>query len=91
MEKKLVTQDTRNKAKALAYVLWNEFGAKQIDISRVLNVSEPTISLWLKEMKLRAEIHQLGSELQEARVYAQALLASGKFNPPPPPFGGFIS
>jgi predicted transcriptional regulator len=86
----VVTQDTRNKAKALAYVLWNEFGARQNDIARVLSVSEPTISLWLKEMRLRAEIHQLGSELQEARAYAQALLASGKFNPPPPPFGGFI-
>lgn len=86
----MVTENTRNKAKALAYVLWNEFGAKQNDIASVLNVSEPTISLWLKEMRLRAEIHQLGSELREAREYAQVLLASGKFSPPPPPFGGFI-
>lgn len=86
----MVTQDTRNKAKALAYVLWNEFGAQQNNIARVLNVSEPTISLWLKEMRLRAEIHQLGSELQEARAYAQALLDSGQFTLPPPPFGGSI-
>lgn len=87
----MVTPDSRNKAKALAYVLWNEFGAQQNHIARVLNVSEPTISLWLKEMRFRAEIHQLGAELQEARGYAQALLASGQFNPPPPPFGGFIN
>lgn len=86
----MVTSDSRNKAKALAYVLWNEFNAKQTDIARVLNVSEPTISLWLKEMKLRAEIHQLSHELNEARQYAQALLANGSINVEPA-FGGALS
>lgn len=83
----MVTSDSRNKAKALAYVLWNEFNAKQTDIARVLNVSEPTISLWLKEMKLRAEIHHLSHELNEARQYAQALLANGSIHVVPA-FGG---
>lgn len=49
--------DPREKAKMLAYVLWNEFNAKQVNIAKVLNVSGPTISLWLKEMRYRAEIH----------------------------------
>lgn len=40
----------------LAYVLWSEFNAKQVNIAKVLNVSEPTISLWLKEMRLRAKV-----------------------------------
>ena len=55
----------------LAYVLWNEFNAKQVNIAKVLNVSGPTISLWLKEMRYRAEIHSLTQELQEVRMIAQ--------------------
>ncbi|KVN10616.1 hypothetical protein WT09_24250 [Burkholderia stagnalis] len=61
----------------LAYVLWNEFNAKQVNIAKVLNVSEPTISLWLKEMRFRAEIHSLKQELQEVRAIAQGLQAQG--------------
>ncbi|MCA7967343.1 hypothetical protein LGM54_30635 [Burkholderia cenocepacia] len=69
--------DPREKAKMLAYVLWNEFNAKQVNIAKVLNVSEPTISLWLKEMRFRAEIHGLKQELQEVRAIAQGLQAQG--------------
>lgn len=44
----------------------------------------------MKALIIAIGIHQLGSELQEARAYAQALLASGQFTLPPPPFGGSI-
>lgn len=67
----------REKAKMLAYVLWNEFNAKQVNIARVLNVSEATISLWLKEMRFRAEIHQLTQELNEVRQIARGLQSQG--------------
>lgn len=69
--------EPREKAKMLAYVLWNEFNAKQVNIAKVLNVSEPTISLWLKEMRLRQTIHNLTQELQEVRLIAQGLQAQG--------------
>jgi len=69
--------DTRQKAKMLAFVLWNEFNAKQVNIAKVLNVSEPTISLWLKEMRLMEKIHSLTQELQEVRLIAQGLQAQG--------------
>lgn len=61
----------------LAYVLWNEFNAKQTNIAKVLNVSEGTISLWLKEMRLRAEIHTLQNELNEVRAIANGLRDRG--------------
>jgi predicted transcriptional regulator len=67
----------REKAKFLAYVLWNEFNAKQTNIAKVLNVSEGTVSLWLKEMRLRAEIHSLQQELNEVRAIASDLQAKG--------------
>jgi len=69
--------DPREKAKMLAFVLWDEFNAKQVNIAKVLNVSEPTISLWLKEMRLRHTIHNLSKELQEVRAIAQGLLSQG--------------
>ena len=69
--------DPREKAKMLAYVLWNEFNAKQVNISKVLNVSEATISLWLKEMRFKAEIHSLQKELNEVRQIALGLQAQG--------------
>lgn len=43
--------DPRQKAMLLAFMLWKDANAKQVDIARLLNVSEGTISLWLKEMK----------------------------------------
>jgi len=67
----------RDKAKLLAYVLWNEFNAKQTNIAKVLNVSEGTISLWLKEMRLRAEVNSLQQELKEVRDIANGLKAQG--------------
>ena len=69
--------DPREKAKMLAFVLWNEFNAKQVNIARVLNVSEATISLWLKEMRFREQIHNLIQELQEVRQIAMGLKSQG--------------
>ena len=69
--------DPREKAKMLAFVLWNEFNAKQVNIARVLNVSEATISLWLKEMRFREQIHNLTQELQEVRPIAMGLKSQG--------------
>lgn len=67
----------REKAKFLAYVLWSEFNAKQVNIAKVLGVSAPTISLWLNEMRLRAKIHELTQELNEVRQIAIGLQAQG--------------
>lgn len=67
----------RNKAKMLAFVLWSEFNAKQVNIAKVLDVSEPTISLWLKEMRLMKQIHDLTNELAEVRLIAQGLQSKG--------------
>ena len=69
--------DPREKAKLLACVLWNEFHAKQVNIPRVLNVSEATISLWLKEMRYREQIHHLTQELNEVRQLALGLQSQG--------------
>lgn len=69
--------EPREKAKMLAFVLWNEFNAKQVNIAKVLNVSEGTISLWLKEMRLRQEIFLLSEELAEVRLIAQSLQQQG--------------
>ena len=67
----------REKAKMLAFVLWNEFNAKQVNIAKVLDVSEATISLWLKEMRLREQIHHLTQELEEVRQIANGLQSQG--------------
>jgi predicted transcriptional regulator len=69
--------DPKEKAKMLAFVLWNEFNAKQVNIARVLNVSEATISLWLKEMRFIQRIHQLNQELDEVRQIALRLQHQG--------------
>ena len=69
--------DPKEKAKMLAFVLWNEFNAKQVNIARVLSVSDATISLWLKEMRLRQQIHQLTQELDEVRQIALGLQNQG--------------
>ena len=61
----------------LAFVLWNEFNAKQVNIARVLSVSDATISLWLKEMRLRQQILQLNQELAEVRQIALGLQNQG--------------
>lgn len=69
--------DPKEKAKMLAFLLWSEFNAKQVNIAKVLNVSEATISLWLKEMRFRKQIHQLTQELNEVRQIAISLQSQG--------------
>ena len=64
----------------LAYVLWNEFNAKQVNIAAVLGVSTGTISLWLREMRYKAQIHQLTQELHEVRAIAQGLQQEGRLD-----------
>ena len=76
-ELKVLKMDPKEKAKMLAFVLWNEFNAKQVNIAKVLSVSEATISLWLKEMRFRQQIHQLTQELNEVRQIAQDLQSQG--------------
>ena len=75
-ELKVLKMDPKEKAKMLAFVLWNEFNAKQVNIAKVLSVSEATISLWLKEMRWQ-QIHQLTQELNEVRQIAQGLQSQG--------------
>lgn len=70
--------DTREKAKMLAYILVEEFDAKQVRVADVLNVSAPTISLWLKEMRLRKENFDLRQEVNELRTIAQGMIESGQ-------------
>lgn len=47
-------------------------------IALVLQVSEGTISLWVKEMSLKHQIYKLSQELQEVRALAQGLVSSGQ-------------
>ncbi|SVZ73206.1 Uncharacterised protein [Klebsiella pneumoniae] len=75
--------DQREKAKLLAYVLKTEWNAKQKHIALVLQVSEGTISLWVKEMSLKHQIYNLSKELQEVRSLAQGLVSSGKIEKNP--------
>lgn len=67
----------RDQAKMLAFVLWNEFNAKQVSIARVLGVSEPTVSLWLKEMRFRNQVEKITDGLDEARTIAKKLQLNG--------------
>ncbi len=76
-ELKVLKMAPKETAKMLAFVLWNEFNAKQVNIAKVLSVSEATISLWLKEMRFRQQIHQLTQELNEVRQIAQGLQSQG--------------
>ncbi|HIB4640171.1 TPA: hypothetical protein ACWW3A_005366 [Klebsiella quasipneumoniae subsp. similipneumoniae] len=81
--------DQREKAKLLAYVLKNEWNAKQKHIALVLQVSEGTISLWVKEMSLKHQIYKLSQELQEVRALAQGLVSSGQIEQNPGFLPGF--
>lgn len=70
--------DPKDKVKFLVFLLVTEYRAKQVDVSRVFNVSPATISLWMKEMKLRFQIHNLEVEVSELRQIASAYMASGQ-------------
>jgi len=70
--------DAREKAKKIAYFIVEEFSGKQQDAAKALNVSPATVSLWLKEMRLRREIHELSQENKALRSEAEKLIASGE-------------
>lgn len=81
--------NSREKAKMLAYILVEEFNAKQADVAQVLKVSPPTISLWLKEMRLRKQNFELQKEVGELRKVAKEMLSSGKIERHPSFLEGF--
>lgn len=70
--------DARERAKMLAYILVEEYNAKQAKVADVLSVSPPTISLWLKEMRLKKENFDLRQEVSELRTIAQGMISSGQ-------------
>lgn len=70
--------DARERAKMLAYILVEEYNAKQVKVADVLSVSPPTISLWLKEMRLKKENFDLRQEVSELRTIAQGMISSGQ-------------
>ena len=69
--------DPREKMRWLVLLLVDEFNAKQLDVARVFKVSPATISLWLKEMRLRHRIGELEDEVRELRVLASSYISSG--------------
>ena len=75
--------EQREKMKILVFILWNEFKAKQANIAKVLNVSEGTVSLWLKEMRLRHKVLLLEPEVSQLREIANRLNQRGVLEYPP--------
>lgn len=70
--------DQRDRMKWLVLILVDEFNAKQVDVARVFSLSPATISLWLKEMRLRHTIRELTKEVEELRSIASAYVSSGQ-------------
>lgn len=70
--------DQRERMKFLVFILVHEFAAKQIDVARVFSLSPATISLWMKEMRLRHQVHMLTQEVNELRQIASAYVQSGQ-------------
>lgn len=70
--------DAREKAKKIIYFIVDEFNGKQVDAAKALNVSPATASLWMKEMRLKREIHELTKENKALRADAKGLIASGE-------------
>lgn len=68
-----------NQVKALAYVMTKEFGGLQTDAAKFFNVSDGTISNWVKDAGHMRQIGQLKRELDTARNQ----LAEYKRLPPP--------
>lgn len=70
--------DPRERMMWLVLILVDEFRAKQTDVARVFQVSPATISLWLKEMRLRQRIQTLERELGELRLIARGYVDAGQ-------------
>lgn len=59
----------REKCIIAAYALVTKFGARQEDVAKVMNCTQPTISNWVKEGKLRNEISDLRNQIAAAEGY----------------------
>lgn len=70
--------DEKERMKMLVFILVDEYNAKQVDVAKVFGLSAPTISLWMKEMRLRYTIHQMSVELDELRNIAKGFVSSGQ-------------
>jgi len=62
------------KRKFIAYILYkdSDFGYKMKKIAKFLDVSQSTISNWVKEVKYEVEIHGLKKELKKAKKFLES-------------------
>ena len=65
---------TTNQVKALAYMMTRIYGATQQKAADFFNVSQSTISQWVKEAEFLIKINQLSKELEFAEREIQRLL-----------------
>ncbi len=61
------------KHKAMAYVLNKEFGYTMVNISKLMNVSQSTISSAIKDFEYKRNIRNLENELKNARTELKKL------------------
>ena len=64
--------------KLLVYVLYEEFDRSQQQIADLFEVSQPTVSLALKDARKMVKIRNLEEELEEVRTELRALEAGGE-------------
>ena len=64
---------SREKTMVAAYVLVRKYGAKQVDVAKVLCCSQATIANWVKDIDYQKQINGLEKECQEANDYINAL------------------
>lgn len=68
---------TPNQVKALAYLMTKRYGATQARAAAFFNVSQSTISQWVKEAEFMIQINKLKNELAFAEQKIKQLLPSG--------------
>lgn len=56
-----------------AYALVENYGARQVDVAKVMDCSQGTIANWVKEVGYRKEIDGLRNELAKANDYIEHL------------------
>lgn len=65
---------TPNQVKALAYLMTRKYGASQSKAAAFFNVSQSTISQWVKEATYMIQINQLQQELKFAEQKISQLM-----------------
>lgn len=65
---------TPNQIKALAYLMTRKYGASQSKAAAFFNVSQSTISQWVKEAAYMIQINQLQQELKFAEQKISQLM-----------------